>query len=277
MIKIKRELIKAFWKIVPRSIRIKVRQTSLQIPLQRGLDHRVLKTDGEQWMNILIETIARHEKGAFIDVGANAGQTLLKVKSLLPHMQYIGFEPNIYCAGYVSQIIQANRFKDCVIFPIGLGDKDSIATLFCHNHSDPKGTVIDNFRGREATLLQQTVLIRDAGAFLNSLNIDKIALVKIDVEGYEASVLSGMKSILQQQRPFIICEVLRTHGPHHPSYDFRCTSRSICETVLSDSHYAIWVATRRLTIEPVAHLSDLFTNYIFVPQEKVFIVQQMTT
>jgi FkbM family methyltransferase len=256
---------------------MKIRQTTLQIPLQRGLDHRVLKRDGELWMNILIEAIARHEPGAFIDVGANAGQTLLKVKSLLPHMQYIGFEPNIYCAGYVSEIIQANRFENCVIFPIGLGDKDSIATLFCHNHSDPKGTVIDNFRGREATLLQQTVLIRDAGTFINSLNIDKIALVKIDVEGYEASVLSGMKSILQQQRPFIICEVLRTHGPHHPSYDFRRTSHAICETVLNDSHYVIWVATRRLTVEPVVHLSDQFTNYIFVPQEKAYIMQQIAT
>jgi FkbM family methyltransferase len=277
MIKIKRELIKAFWKILPKSIGMKMRQTTLRIPLQRGLDHRVLKKDGEQWMNMLIETIARHEQGAFIDIGANAGQTLLKVKSLLPHMEYIGFEPNIYCAGYVSQIIQANCFENCVIFPIGLGDKDSIATLFCHNHSDPKGTVIDNFRGREATLLQQTVLIRDAGAFINSLNIDNIAMVKIDVEGYEAAVLSGMKSILQQQRPFIICEVLRTHGPHHPSYDFRRTSRGLCEAVLHDSHYAIWTVTRRLTVEPVARLSDQFTNYIFVPQEKAYLMQQMAT
>jgi FkbM family methyltransferase len=154
--------------------------------------------------------------GAFIDIGANAGQTLLKVKSLFPQMHYIGFEPNTYCAGYVSEIIRANRFENCVILPIGLGDHDGICTLFCHNHSDPKGTVVDNFRGIEATLLQQPVLIREADTLLDSLQVDKIALAKIDVEGYEASVLAGMQRLLRHHRPFIICEVLRTYGPQHP-------------------------------------------------------------
>jgi hypothetical protein len=134
--------------------------------------------------------------------------------------------------------------------------------------------VIGNFRGREATLLQQSLLIRDAGAFIDSLHVDNIALVKIDVEGYEASVLSGMKRILQQQRPFIICEVLRTHGPQHPSYAFRCQSRTICEALLAECHYGLWTVTTGRTVEPLARISDECTNYLFAPNEKAHLVPQ---
>jgi FkbM family methyltransferase len=254
---------------------MKIRQRVFHIPLQRDLDHRVLKKDGETWMDMLIQTICAHETGTFLDIGANAGQTLLKVKSLFPHMPYIGFEPNIYCAGYVSEIIRANRFENCVILPIGLGETDGIVTLFCHNHSDPKGTVIDNFRGREATLLQQPALISDADTLIDRLHVEKIALAKIDVEGYEAAVLTGMQGILQQHRPFIICEVLRTHGPQHPSYEFRCTSRRRCEAVLHDCHYAIWAVTRQATVQALGHIHDQCTNYIFVPEEKAHLMQRL--
>jgi len=41
----------------------------------------------------------------------------------------------------------------------------------------------------------------------------KLDLVKIDVEDFEASVLSGMQAIIQWDRPFIVCEILtREHG-----------------------------------------------------------------
>jgi FkbM family methyltransferase len=219
-------------------------------------------------MDHIIKLICKFSKGAFIDIGANSGQTLLKLQSIISHREYIGFEPNAYCAGYINQIIRVNHFENCAIFPIGLGDKDTILPLFCHNRADPTGTVVENFRGPDPSLSQQLAIIREAGKFLESLHIQEIAVVKIDVEGYEASVLSGLKEILRQKRPFVICEILRTHHPTHPSYAFRVKSRQICEDLLHEIGYSIFIVKENNDLELCEQLSNRSTNYVFAPMEK---------
>jgi FkbM family methyltransferase len=273
--KIKREFIKLLWDIFPKTIEIKINNRKFKIPLQYDLDHRLIKHNREVWMEYIIKLIYTHSTGAFLDVGANAGQTLLKVQSIISPHEYIGFEPNAYCAGYINEIIRVNHFENCTVFPIGLGDQDTILPLFCHNRSDPTGTVVENFRGPDPSLLQQLAIIREAGKFIESLHVQEIAVVKIDVEGYEASVLSGLKEILRQQRPFVICEVLRTHHPTHPSYAFRIKSRQICEDVLHEIDYSLFMVKENNSLAPCHQISNRSTNYIFVPREKESILKNV--
>jgi hypothetical protein len=51
------------------------------------------------------------------------------------------------------------------------------------------------------------------------------------------------------------------------SYAFRCASRTRCEAVLHDSHYAIWTVTKQSTVEALGHISDQSTNYILYPKK----------
>jgi len=55
-----------------------------------GLDH--FRPD-EKWMINTIDKLTAMKKGQFIDVGLNIGQTLLNLKSVNPHIKYVGFEP----------------------------------------------------------------------------------------------------------------------------------------------------------------------------------------
>jgi hypothetical protein len=110
--------------------------------------------------------------------------------------------------------------------------------------------------------------MRAADTFLAALPLQGIALLKIDVEGAEAAVLSGAHDILRCHRPFVICEVLRTHHPEHPSHAFRVHSHTVCETLLHELDYAIWGVNRAQTLEACGRISDTYTNYVFVPQEK---------
>ena len=264
----KREILQALWRCVPRHTTIRMHNATFRIPIQRGFDSRIIRRNKSLWMDEIITGCYAVSQGTFIDIGANVGQTLLKVKSLFAAVAYVGFEPNIHCAGYISTLISSNNFQECSIFPIGLGCEEKIATLFYENHADPKATVIDNFRGNEHTLRRQTVIIRHANTFIAALRIPDIAIIKIDVEGYEAAVLSGVRDILQCQRPFVLCEVLRTYSPAHPSHAFRVHSRTVCETLLRQLDYAIWGVNRAQKIEACSHMSDTYTNYVFVPQEK---------
>jgi FkbM family methyltransferase len=241
---------------------------TFRIPLQRGFDARIIRRNKSLWMDEVIKGCYAVSQGTFIDIGANVGQTLLKVKSLFAAVAYVGFEPNLHCAGYISALIASNNFQDCAIFPVGLGCEEKITPLFYEHHADPKATVVDNFRGNEHALRRQTVMIRDAGTFIAALRLPGIAIIKIDVEGYEAAVLSGVHDVLRCQRPFVICEVLRAHSPEHPSHTFRVHSRTVCETLLRELDYAIWGVNRARMIEACGHISDTYTNYVFAPQEK---------
>lgn len=273
--KIKRECLVALWKLLPTYTSLSVQHTTFHIPLRRDLDHKIMSIKREVWMQDIIAAVYARDQGVFLDIGANVGQTMLQLKAMFPEVEYLGFEPNAYCCGYINDIIQLNRLARCRIFPVGLGDDDTIATLFCQNISDPKGTVVANFRGREAALLQQPVMLRHASRFLASLGVSDIALIKIDVEGYESSVLGGLREVLHQQRPFVMCEVLRAHQPGHPSYDFRVASRKRCEALLRDVDYAIWAADAHSIVTGYERIHDDYTNYLFAPKERQDVVHAL--
>ena len=56
------------------------------------------------WKTDLIKRLVLPNDGAFIDVGANVGQTLLDTLNAHPMVQYIGFEPNPSCVFYLRTL-----------------------------------------------------------------------------------------------------------------------------------------------------------------------------
>lgn len=51
----------------------------------------------DPWMHEILSQILTYNYDLFIDVKANIGQTLCKVKMANPNLDYIGFEPNTVC------------------------------------------------------------------------------------------------------------------------------------------------------------------------------------
>ena len=69
---------------------IKIGGTRFKIPViqEMGLGNFTVT---EPWMMDLIQDLYKKKTGAFIDIGANIGQTLLKLKSVAPDVDYVGF------------------------------------------------------------------------------------------------------------------------------------------------------------------------------------------
>ena len=53
----------------------------------------------------MLENLLKKKNGAYLDIGVNIGQTLMKLKSVNPKIEYIGFEPNATCVHYVNKLI----------------------------------------------------------------------------------------------------------------------------------------------------------------------------
>ena len=168
------------------------------------------------------------QSGLFLDIGASIGTSLLSIHFVCPKWRIVSFEPNRGNYDLLDQAIDLVRKEggDCQIFHFGLSDKDAKTTLYV-----PK---IDNWfvigeAGVDLDHFDNPVVKRRLSSYSShgkweltpigidlkvfdeiSQNITKpnenIVVVKIDVEGHELNVLSGMKSFIRKVRPIFLIE-----------------------------------------------------------------------
>jgi hypothetical protein len=91
------------------------------------------------------------------------------------------------------------------VHEIALGNSDRVAELAVPEGNTGAASLIRRCetRGSEGRAIE-TVTIRDAGQFLESLNLPSIDVVKIDVEGMEAEVFGSIHGLLRRFRPRLI-------------------------------------------------------------------------
>lgn len=213
MYRFKLFLIKALKKLkvlplVNFTARIRYNNTSLIIPFVKGmgLENFLIK---EEWLDLLIRNYVNQNKGAFVDVGVNIGQTLIKVKTKYPNLDYIGFEPNTACNFYTKLLIQENSFKRCIIHSYALTDKITNLTFEKTSTSDSRASVIPSLR---PSFFEKKEIV--LGVNYDLLFADTpISFIKIDVEGAEFDVILGMLSPIANYKPIITCEVLDSLSP----------------------------------------------------------------
>ena len=132
------------------------------------------------------------ERDVFFDIGANIGSyTILasghcKAKSVC-------FEPINTTYKTLQKNIKLNQLHDLAFAKnIGIGESESMLTFT--NSFDTVNHVVS---ASENSKYVSDIAVYPADFFLK--DYDCPALVKIDVEGYEATVLKGMPLILQNQ------------------------------------------------------------------------------
>ena len=167
----------------------------------------------EPWMiDSLRRLMSLRPGSAFVDVGVNIGQTLLKLKSLEPGIVYLGFEPNPFCVRYAQELIRVNRLTNCEIIPVGLADYAGVITFIADSEADTAGSIISDLRPDKISLRRQHIPVFPLDSIAKDVLPDNPGVVKIDVEGAELEVISGMRGFLTERRPLVTCEVLHAHS-----------------------------------------------------------------
>ena len=176
------------------------------VPIIQGVGYGNM-FGSEPWMKELLTKLLPDFPGTFIDVGANVGQTLIKVREV-SQVDYIGFEPNPICNSYLAELIKRNGYTNCRIIPVGLADKTQLFPLqfYVDTSTDSGASIIPGFRSQRTPKRIEYV-----PCFVwDDLNLDtgQIGIVKIDVEGAELEVIEGMSAIIKKDRPAILMEIL---------------------------------------------------------------------
>jgi FkbM family methyltransferase len=144
--------------------------------------------------------------GDFVmDIGTNYGTTILQFANLIGVKgKAFGFEPDPINFEICKQNIQLNQFKNLSVENIGLGNKEAEVNLVVDFESNRGGNRIsENIVGKES---HQIKIIQFDNWILDK-KIEKINLIKIDVEGYEMEVLKGAEQSIIKYKPILFIEL----------------------------------------------------------------------
>lgn len=164
--------------------------------------------DYENWFLPVLERILPRKSGAFFDIGANRGQTIVKLASLDPARRYIGFEPNLQCCYFVEKVIQQNGLVNATILPLALSDDTGIALLRLSGRGTGLSTIVEGVRSEHAYHTVKPVYRVVGDEIAQALGVDSLAILKVDVEGGELEALRGLRGMIARHRPCLIFEIL---------------------------------------------------------------------
>lgn len=144
------------------------------------------------------------------DVGANIGLYSLAFAAVAPQGRTYAFEPSPGTFDYLRHNVEANSLNNVEVFKLALGDQ---AQGTVHFHDIPFFTA-GSFAVDEGSFLTSEVLgsnffeapATTIDAFVTEHGLDRIDLIKIDVEGAELSVLDGAKHTLSTMQPKVVLE-----------------------------------------------------------------------
>ncbi|NDE18191.1 FkbM family methyltransferase [bacterium] len=141
--------------------------------------------------------------GVVLDVGANKGDYALEFRRYLRRPVY-AFEP---VGKTYAQLQAATRHDSGIVcFPLAMGEKPGSAEIAIN----PSTTLVSSLRPNarwHADAIRETVIVSTVDAFVQEHNVRRIAVLKVDVEGYELEVLTGASQSLHQRNvDFIVLE-----------------------------------------------------------------------
>jgi len=225
----------------------------------------------EPWLDTWLTRAFKHRSGAFVDVGVNVGQTLLKVKALRRPIPYIGFEPNPVCFHYTQRLIELNRLENCTLLPVGLSNHTALMPFFMRHEHDVSASVVEGFRPLSESPQRMYVAVFEGDSVLEQLDAGQVGVMKIDVEGAELEVVEGLRRTIRRDRPIIFCEILPLFSESFQKNRFRRPRQERLLAQLRELDYVMFrlladtTALRLADIEP--HDDLKLTNYLFVPAE----------
>jgi len=147
----------------------------------------------------------------FIDIGANIGYLTAIGASLVgKNGQVYSFEPAPQIFNFLKKIAKINPEYKIIANQYALGEKPGLVKMdFAKPPYDGGSTIVKNLLNKNIDKETIDVLLIRLDDYIKEKKINKISLIKIDVEGFELPVLKGLENYFKEtaNRPTIICEI----------------------------------------------------------------------
>jgi FkbM family methyltransferase len=168
------------------------------------LSYKIMMLSHEGFVpDYVVELIRRiGRRPVFIDIGAHQGSYTLALHRYCRLVVAVEADPTNYF--FLKRNLSLNKVKNCVPVNYVVSSYDGFANLYLSEFSDIH-SVKKDWVGKPKKVIK--VPARRIDTLLGELSIDKVDLVKIDVEGGEMEVLEGMSETLEEFKPALLIEV----------------------------------------------------------------------
>lgn len=140
----------------------------------------------------------------FVDVGANIGHHTLYMSKSCSKVH--SFEPLPSLHPKIIDKIKTNNIENITLHKFGLADKEASLEFFPPDDvNEGQGSfAIDQSMSNKPSINLEVVVGDD---YLMDRGVNKIDILKIDVEGFEPQVIKGLSELIKDNTPIIICEI----------------------------------------------------------------------
>lgn len=152
----------------------------------------------------LIEYLAASMPGAVgVDIGANVGNHTVVMAKFCSRV--VSFEPRLIMEDWLRKNVALNNLSNCTLVAAGLSDKAGTAPMYLDGAAEGGTTTFvrelaDTSRGS----VDAPLYVGDD--FFAEQKLDRLDIVKLDVEGMEASVVVGLKKTIATFQPIFLME-----------------------------------------------------------------------
>jgi FkbM family methyltransferase len=145
----------------------------------------------------------------FFDVGANVGHHTLFMSSHADRV--FAFEPFSVVRSEMERKLAHAGVGNVAIFPVALGDKNESGTFSPPTGANQGTGTLGNSLPDNASTKTIPVDVVRGDDFFAAHHLPPITLLKLDVEGYEAQALEGLRETIRRDRPPIFMELQHDH------------------------------------------------------------------
>ena len=208
---------------------------------------------------IAIESFIKlSQKSKFIlDIGSNSGIFSLISAKANPGAKVFAYDILPEAFNILTDNLIINDLRDRVV-PIlkGVG-RNSIFHAPMTNITSEMPTSLkldENYKGNDSIAVE----IKTLDDIFSELCINEQTCIKIDVEGFEGDIFENAKFVLENHRPYFLCEVLTT-----------TTDYSNYNNLLSNYNYKKFLITDEgLMDHENINPNIKFKDWLFIPKEK---------
>ncbi|CAN5527599.1 hypothetical protein BH11BAC2_BH11BAC2_00910 [soil metagenome] len=138
-----------------------------------------------------------------LDIGANIGSTALFFASINSKARILAFEPHPDTFKRAQENLSRNQFKNIEFINLGLGESKATLKLYEVNEHNPG---MNRILAKDKDLPFKSIHVEVLDKVMEERKVEKVDFIKLDVEGYEYSVLKGGAHILSS-KPILFIEL----------------------------------------------------------------------
>ncbi len=175
-------------------------------PLKNGgVDETIAQTGiWEPHVTRVFSTLLK-SGGVMVDIGANIGFHSLFAASLSPAVSVYAFEPNGDVADQFTESIKKNSLSNIYLYRVGLSDTETERTLYVRDENTGGATLTETVAEIDFRV-HHTMVVSLRKLDLELAEVERVDVIKIDVEGHEYEALKGASQLLETWHPTIIME-----------------------------------------------------------------------